>query len=350
MTSTNPTRSRRKKLKCLLIAGAAVLAAVFTWYSVIMYIRKQRIEEENEAWREGQSQQAGPQAGADRLEYGGKTYRRNTYVKAILCMGIDRTGTLEEPQVAGSGGQSDGIFLVAQDTVRDTVRILMIPRDTMTFITLTDLSGNVLGQDIQHLTLAYAYGDGRETSCEYMSEAVSTLLYGLSIDGYAAMSVGALPILNDQVGGVTVTIEEEGLEAADPSFKPGEAVTLDGELAERFIRYRDTERRQTALERLERQKSYIQGFAEAARKQAAIQEGFATELLDQLQPYMVTDMEKGEYLDLAVAFLESSQALTAEDMITLPGEAVETSLYDEYYPDLDAILPIVLDMFYRAEE
>ena len=343
-------RSRRKKLKLLLIAGAAVLAAVFTWYSVIMYIRKQRIEEENEAWREGQSQQTMLGAGADRLEYGGKTYRRNTYVKAILCMGIDRTGTLEEPQVAGSGGQSDGIFLVAQDTVRDTVRILMIPRDTMTFITLTDLSGNVLGQDIQHLTLAYAYGDGRETSCEYMSEAVSALLYGLSIDGYAAMSVGALPILNDQVGGVTVTIEEEGLEAVDPAFKQGEVVTLDGEMAERFIRYRDTERRQTALERLERQKSYIQGFGEAAKKQAAIQEGFATELLDQLQPYMVTDMEKGEYLDLALAFLESSQALTTEDMITLPGEAVETSLYDEYYPDLDAILPIVLDMFYRAEE
>ena len=55
--------------------------------------------------------------------------------------------------VAGSGGQADAIFLVAQDVARDKVEILMIPRDTMTEITLTDLSGNVLGRDIQHLAL-----------------------------------------------------------------------------------------------------------------------------------------------------------------------------------------------------
>ncbi|MFR2693368.1 MAG: hypothetical protein ACLTBV_23755 [Enterocloster bolteae] len=47
----------------------------------------------------------------------------------------------------------------------------------MTEITLTDLSGNELGGSIQHLTLAYAYGDGREKELlEYMTEAVSRLL------------------------------------------------------------------------------------------------------------------------------------------------------------------------------
>ena len=106
----------------------------------------------------------------------GKSYRRNTYIKAILCMGIDRPGSLEETMTAGFGGQADGIFLVAQDTARDRIRVLVIPRDTMTEITLTDLSGNELGSSIQHLTLAYAYGDGREKSCRYMTEAVSRLL------------------------------------------------------------------------------------------------------------------------------------------------------------------------------
>ena len=37
-------------------------------------------------------------------------------------------------------------------------------------------------------------------------------------------------------------------------------------------------------------------------------------------------------------------------MITLPGEAEETNLYDVYFPDLNEILPIVLELFYRAEE
>ena len=67
----------------------------------------------------------------------------------------------------------------------------MIPRDTMTEITLTDLSGNVLGRDIQHLALGYAYGDGRDKSCQYMKEAVSNLLGGLAIDGYMAISMSA---------------------------------------------------------------------------------------------------------------------------------------------------------------
>lgn len=348
--NTKNTKKQRDRWKVLAGAGAVILGAAFIWYSAGLYRQRQQAEAEARAWREGQAQETAAQTGSDVLEYEGKTYRRNTYVKAILCMGIDRTDTLEEPQVAGSGGQSDGIFLVAQDTVRDQVKILMIPRDTMTLITLTDLSGNVLGKDIQHLTLAYAYGDGRELSCQYMSEAVSTLLNGLSIDGYMAVSAGALPILNDGVGGVTVTIEEEGLEAADPSFVQGAQVTLEGELAEKYIRYRDTSRPQTALERTERQKSYIQGFAEAAKRQAAKEEGFAERMLNELQPYMVTDLDKGEYMKLALAFLESSQTLTQEDMITLPGEAQETNLYDVYFPDLNEILPIVLELFYRAEE
>lgn len=128
----------------------------------------------------------------DTIEYQGTTYKRNTYVKAILLMGIDRDTDLSEPQRAGEGGQSDGVFLIAEDTARDTVKILSIPRDTMTKIILTDLSGNILGEDLQHLTLAYAYGDGRELSCDYMTRAVTELLGGLQIDGYAAISMKAL--------------------------------------------------------------------------------------------------------------------------------------------------------------
>ena len=48
-------------------------------------------------------------------------------IKAILCMGIDRPGSLEETMTAGFGGQADGIFLVAQDTARDRIKVLMFP-------------------------------------------------------------------------------------------------------------------------------------------------------------------------------------------------------------------------------
>ena len=34
-------------------------------------------------------------------------------------------------------------------------------------------------------------------------------------------------------------------------------------------------------------------------------------------------------------------------MVTLPGTAVETVIYDEYHPDQEEIMEIVLDWFYR---
>ena len=70
--------------------------------------------------------------------YQGATYRRNQYVKAILCMGVDRSDTMTESKEFGAAGQSDGIFLIAQDTVHHSLKILMIPRDTMTEIPITN--------------------------------------------------------------------------------------------------------------------------------------------------------------------------------------------------------------------
>lgn len=49
---------------------------------------------------------------------------------------------------------------------------------------------------------------------------------GIRLDGYLAMNVSSIPLLNDEVGGVTVTIEEDGLEVKDPLLKKGSVVHL----------------------------------------------------------------------------------------------------------------------------
>ena len=344
-----------KKKRKWLAAAAVIPVLLFTVVSIKLYQEKKTAEAEAGIWREQVLQEdpnGDSQYGAIQttIEWEGKTYHRNTFVKAILCMGIDRRGPLTEPTVAGAGGQSDGIFLVAQDTARDTVQILAIPRDTMTKIPLTDLSGNILGYDTQHLTLAYAYGDGREKSCQYMSQAVTELLGGLQIDGYMAVSMGALKPLNDAVDGVTVTIDDPDLEKRDPSFVPGCTVTLMGDQAEAFLRYRDTGKSQSAVSRLERQKSYITGYAASMKKKAAREDGLALRLLETAAPYMVTDLSKDQYLDMTMAFLNSSQKLKEGDIRSLPGEGVETDIYDEYLPDREGITQMVLDLFYRVEE
>lgn len=338
-----------------LVTAGIILVIGFVTVSWNLYQEKKLAAAEAELWREQAAlEQTEDKDGYGRIqntiEYKGKTYRRNTYVKAVLCMGIDRREPLTETKVAGSGGQSDGIFLAALDTARDRVQLLAIPRDTMTPIPLTDLSGNILGYGTQHLTLAYAYGDGREKSCQFMCGAVTELLQGLQIDGYMAVSMGALKPLNDAVDGVTVTIDDPELEKRDPAFKMGASVTLMGDQAETYLRYRNTKESQSAIARLERQKGYITGYGQAVRKKAAREEGTALKLLETAAPYMVTNLSRDQYLDMIMAFIGSSQQLEGGDIRTLPGKGVETRIYDEYHPDPEGVMEMVLDLFYRVEE
>lgn len=283
---------------------------------------------------------------SETITYGGKSYRRNTSVKAILCMGVDRMGTMENTTVSTFGGQADGIFLIAQDTARNSLKILMIPRDTMTEITLTDISGNLLGKDIQHLTLAYAYGDGREKSCELVTEAVSNLLGGMKIDHYMSANIEVINILNDRVGGVTVTVPSSGMEKKDSAFVEGAKVTLHGKQAEAFVRYRDIEETHSAIYRMSRQQEYITQFFEVVKQKASRNSGIVTDLLGQIEDYMVTDMGKDEYLKVALDALKLEE-LGEKNFYVVPGQAVMTEVYDEFHVNKEALVPIILELFYR---
>ncbi len=322
----------------------------FAWVSVSMY-RNRKAAEAEIAARDHSAMTMTEPGGSifllgETVDYQGKTYRRNSYVKAVLCIGVDRSGTMTEAKATGAGGQADGVFLVAQDTVRNQLKILMIPRDTMTDITLTDLSGNVLGVDEQHLMLAYGYGDGREKSCEYMMEAVSNLLGGLKIDYYMSADVDVIATLNDAVGGVTVTVPTEGMEKRDPAFVKGSQVTLHGKQAEAFVRFRDINRDNSALFRMNQQKEYIMQFFKALKKKSSEDSQIVPDMFDQIQEYMVTDMGKELYLKMAMDGLGSG-GLAAEDFYMVPGVGVTTDWYDEFHADKEALKPILLELFYR---
>lgn len=135
----------------------------------------------------------------------------------------------------------------------------------MTEITLFDYFGNELGKDVQHLTLAFAYGDGREQSCELMAEAVSDLLFGLKIDGYFAVNLRTIAVFNDEIGGVEVVIKDRGLAVRDPAFQQGEGIVLKGEQAEH------------------------------------------------IEQYAITNMAKDQYMDMGLAILNSPQVFEERD-------------------------------------
>ncbi len=360
-------RKNRTALRKCGIAAAVIGTGLAVWYGAGMYQHRKAEEamiaarhemlQETGAEMTKEAADSGMQTGKEKLFEGntvswdGKTYKRNTYVKAVLCMGVDRDGPMTETTLSGDGGQADGIFLLANDTARGSMKILLIPRDTMTEITKTDISwtdanGTELGQSVDHLSLSYAYGDGREKSCEYTKQAVSHLLMGLEIDSYMAADLEIIASLNDEVGGVSVTIPTIGMEKADPEFVFGKTVRLKGEQAERFVRFRDIERDNSAISRMEQQKLYISGFFQAVKEKSKTESSITEKLFEMSQDYMVTDMAKDEYLKLAINALEG-EGLTSSSFKMAPGTGTATETYDEYYVDQEALVPILLDLFYR---
>ena len=279
--------------------------------------------------------------------YQGATYRRNQYVKAILCMGVDRSDTMTESKEFGAAGQSDGIFLIAQDTVHHSLKILMIPRDTMTEIPIANDNG-APDTKITQLTIAYAYGDGREGSCENTVWSVEKLLSGFSIDNYLAVDTTVVAKLNDAVGGVTVTIPTDGMEKRDPAFVKGAQVTLHGDQAEAFVRYRDITRDFSALYRMDQQQEYITQYFKAVKEASRTDSQAVTHLFDLIRDYMITDMSKDQYLKIAMDGLDAGN-LTGQDFYTVPGTGETTETFDVYRADRQAVIPIILNLFYRED-
>lgn len=282
----------------------------------------------------------------DTVTWNGKTYRRNTYIHTILCLGIDRTDDMVGTREPGEAGQSDGIYLIAQDTVRNQIKILMVPRDTMTRIVITDKNNQELGTRVDHLNIAYGYGDGEKLSCDLAKRAVTNLLQGIPIDRYMAVDIVVLSKLNDAVGGVTVTIPTEGMEKRDPAFVKGTQVTLHGDQAEAFIRYRDIERDNSALFRMNQHKEYMEQFFKAVKQKSKEDSQIVTNMFDMIQDYMQTDMPKDEYMKIAIDVLGSG-SLGDDNFRMIPGVGTATDTYDEFHANIQQMIPILLQMFYR---
>lgn len=279
---------------------------------------------------------------SDTVEYKGETYKYNDHLSNYLFLGIDTRETVDTYQSQVDAGQADAIFLVSMDRATEKIKVLFIPRDSMTRIEVFNPAGKSLGMTTDHINIQYAYGDGRQKSCELMKTAVSNLLNGLPVQGYCAMNMDGISVITDYVGGVEITVPDNSLEDINPDFKEGSVVTLTGENAEQFVRYRDIGKSQSALVRQERQKTYLQAFLQKAQEQASKDAGFVTGLYDSIDNYTVTNMGNDVFAKLLTA---SQNEIT--DSRTVPGEGTQGENFDEYHVDEDELTDMIISMFYN---
>ncbi len=277
------------------------------------------------------------------VSYNGKKYCYNTSIKTYLFMGIDKEGTVEPAADGISGGQSDAMFLLAENTKDKTISVIAINRNTMTDVDAYNENGDYIATEKMQICLQHGYGDGMRTSCLRSVDAVSRLFYQLPIDGYLSLNMGAMPILNDAVGGVQVEIlqdlewEERGV-----SLKKGETVTLSGNEAYVYLRARDVDEFNSATLRLERQMQYLTAlFTQIKTRDVAA----VMQMYDSVEEYLVTNIE---FAGLAEELMECE--FDASRMYSVPGEMQEGTLFEEYIVDDTALYEMILEVFYEPVE
>lgn len=326
----------KKKAFLTTIIVILIFAILFIGsFSIIRAIGKNRLQNKTEL----------PSAP---VRYQGTLYNYNENILTFLIMGIDKGKETFEPWEAeldhSGNGQADALFLAVLDTENYTIKVIGINRNTMTDIYLCDDTDSPIPTSFSQIALQHAYGADGTVGCEYQVKVVQDLFYHLPIHGYAAINVDAVPVINDMVGGVDVDVLED-ISLHDADLVEGAHVHLMGESAYWYIKYRDIEQFASVDMRTKRQAQYLNGFLDAA-KQAVKKDPFlARQLYRQLKPYMDTNISTPEVVYLASVLPQCR--FDENSFYKIQGETVMGEKYEEFYPDDDALLTLILDIFYK---
>lgn len=315
----------------ILAATAAVLLLLHGW----------------ETRRQANDAADDPYAGQEEslTYYNGAWYARKE-LETVLVMGVDKYAD----DAAAEDGytnqeQADFLLLLVLDRNAGVCTALPLNRDTMTEITALGLAGERTGTFTGQLALAHTYGSGGLDSARNEGRAVSALLYGTEIDHVMAFTMDAVPVLTDAVGGVPVLVEDD-FSAMTDQLPMGQEVTLRGELALTFVRGRGSMGgAKTNLNRMARQNAYLQGLYR--RLQDTVQdEGFLTQLLLELSPYLDTDCTAAQLNDLYQTVVQDKLAV----LDAPAGEAVVGDEFMEFHVDEDALQQTVIELFYERRD
>jgi LCP family protein required for cell wall assembly len=264
-------------------------------------------------------------------------------ITVILVMGIDQSGPVFDSGYYRNEGSADMVMLMVFDEKTEDCSILYLNRDTMLEMPVLGMDGQQAGTTYTQLAMSHTYGNGLENSCENTKKAVSDFLYGLQIDYYVSMNMDAISMINDAVGGVTVTVTDD-FSTVDPTIPMGK-VTLKGQQAINYVRTRKGVGDQLNLSRIERQKDYIRGFSEAFRTATEQDANFLVKTYETVSPYVVSDCSVNTISGIMSRFGD----FEIHRFVTPKGENVMGEEYYEFHVDEKALDALILELFYRPK-
>jgi len=335
------TRKSRSGRRILLIVIGAVL--IYAGLLLAIGLIGGRLERQEASEPVGSLEGRFPSESIT-LESGGRLWQyRSRDLTNLLLIGTD----WEKYSSTGGtrySGQADFLMLVTLDRKNRAVTALQLDRDTITKIRIYGPFGDYLGTRDTQLCLAYAYGDTPEESRENTVWAVSRLLGGIPVDGCVILQLSGISALNDSLGGITVTLDED-FSASDPAMTKGSTLTLRGQQAEYYVRGRMNVGDGTNVSRMSRQRTFLLAAQEKLTQMLKSDADFAATLLNSLSGHMTTDRDQSWLIDRA--YEASSYSYTGEILTPSGTHGYNDRGFAEFRPDEAALSGLLTELYFE---
>lgn len=281
------------------------------------------------------------------IEYKGKEYVSKDNLETFLVLGLDKYEGADSAESHESGVQADFLMLFVFNNETKQCTAIHINRDTMTRVDKLAVGGSTVAETYtKQIALAYNYAntDNNEIRCRNTKDSVEYLLDGVKVDHYLSLTMDAVAVSCDLVGGVEVTVLDD-FTGIDDALVKGEKVTLQGEQALRYVRTRYGLEDSTNSTRMARQQQYINALYDKINSHIEADDEFLVKLVDTMDDYVVYDSSDQKMLKFAEKF-DDYEFLGIRE---IDGESKLGDEFIEFYPDEDSIREIVIDLFYTPK-
>lgn len=326
-------KKKRRKLLLLLLDAALVLGLVLG----VSFCVKRIYERDRLLAGDALNRRF-----ATSIRYRGTDYPLKRNLTTVLLIGTDNFDDERERELEAyyNNRMADFVGVLVFDHDAKTVTPFQISRDTMCQVPWISVNGIQGGTELEQITFAHTYGSGREDSCINTRTAVENLLFGVPMQSFLSFTMDTVPLMNDLVGGVTVTLEED-LPDLGEEYVKGAELTLWGDAALRFVRYRRHDVVDANRYRMGRQRQYLAGFTDSARAAAAKDPELAVKAFDTVDRFLCTDLSVEKVSDMVDRLCEYEIL----PVVSPEGSYREGLYYAEFYPDEDSLWSCVKGVF-----
>lgn len=277
--------------------------------------------------------------------YNDEYYIKKDNIRLVLFVGLDSYDS-EVEETYRNNDLADALVLLVLNQNNKTILPIQISRDTMCNYHTLGIGGKYIGDEYGQIALAHSYGTGGLDSLVNEKDAVSDLLTGIRIDDYLSLTMNAIPIINDDCGGIEVFVEDD-FSNVDDSLIMGETNLLMGEHALTFIRSRMGLADPSNINRMNRQRVYLKALYNKCKDLVKQDNDFIAKTFNDISAYLVASTDIYGLSDLGNLIL----SYDVLDSVKL--ESKQEIGEDGYVQDIldeEAKIDFCLNTFYNKME